>query len=136
MAAPAAPPPPAPPPPPAVPLAEAAPPPPPPPVVEVKDARKKPMTMNAWGRLGTYIQGKSDPKQKKQLASLIAEHTQSWSPSLATDPVEQALRSMIQAKQKRAQPSTKKPARSKGGNVIDLMAVLKKSLQGGLPQRR
>jgi non-homologous end joining protein Ku len=24
----------------------------------------------------------------------------------------------------------------KGGNVIDLMAVLKKSLQGGLPQRR
>jgi non-homologous end joining protein Ku len=25
---------------------------------------------------------------------------------------------------------------TKGGNVIDLMAVLKKSLQGGLPQRR
>ena len=36
---------------------------------------------------------------------------------------------------KRARPSTKKHAAAKGGNVIDLMAVLKKSLQSGLPQR-
>jgi DNA end-binding protein Ku len=36
------------------------------------------------------IKGKPDPKQKKQLASVIAEHTQGWSPLLATDPVEQA----------------------------------------------
>ena len=43
---------------------------------------------------------------------------------------------MIEAKQKRARRSTKKPGRAKSGNVIDLMAVLKKSLQGGLPQRR
>ena len=43
------------------------------------------------------IKGKPDPRQKKQLASLITEHTQGWSPSLATDPVEQALRSMITA---------------------------------------
>ena len=42
---------------------------------------------------------------------------------------------MIKAKEKRARPSTKKHAGAKGGNVIDLMAVLKKSLQGGLPQR-
>jgi hypothetical protein len=41
---------------------------------------------------------------------------------------------MITAKQRRARPSTKSKA-GKGGNVIDLMAVLKKSLQGGLPQR-
>src|SRR5437764_5758494 len=82
------------------------------------------------------IKGKPDPKEKKALASLIAEHTKTWSPSLATDPVEQALRSMIEAKQKRARRSTKKPERAKSGNVIDLMAVLKKSLQGGLPQRR
>ena len=32
--------------------------------------------------------------------------------------------------------STKKSAANKAGNVIDLMAVLKKSLQGGLAQRR
>ena len=81
------------------------------------------------------IKGKPDPKEKKRLASLIAEHTEGWSPSLATDPVEQALRSMIEAKQKHARRSTKKPGGTQGGNVIDLMAVLKKSLQGGLPQR-
>jgi non-homologous end joining protein Ku len=43
---------------------------------------------------------------------------------------------MIEAKQKRPRRSTKKPEGAKSGNVIDLMAVLKKSLQGGLPQRR
>jgi DNA end-binding protein Ku len=82
------------------------------------------------------IKGRPDPKRKKLLASLITEHTQDWSPSLATDPVEQALRSMIETKQKHARRSTKKPVGTKGSNVIDLMAVLKKSLQGGLPQRR
>jgi DNA end-binding protein Ku len=81
------------------------------------------------------IKGKPDPKEKKLFSSLIAEHTQDWSPSLATDPVQHALRSMIDAKQKRARRSTKKPEAAKSGNVIDLMAVLKKSLQGGLPQR-
>ena len=81
------------------------------------------------------IKGKPDREQRKQLASLVAEHTQHWSPSLATDPVEQALGSMITAKQKRERPRAKMPEAGKGGNVIDLMAVLKKSLQGGLPQR-
>ena len=81
------------------------------------------------------LKGKPDRKEKKLLANLIAEHTQGWSPSLATEPVEQALRSMIEAKQKHVPRSTKKPVEAKGGNVIDLMAVLKKSLQGGLPQR-
>jgi DNA end-binding protein Ku len=82
------------------------------------------------------LKGKPDAKEKKRLAGLIAEHTQSWSPSLATDPVEAALRSMIAAKKKGARRSPKKPEAAKGGNVIDLMAVLKKSLQGGLPQHR
>src|SRR5689334_6230925 len=62
------------------------------------------------------IKGKPDPKDKKLLASLIAEHTQDWSPSLATDPVEQSLRSMIEAKEKRARRSTKKPEGETGGN--------------------
>ena len=52
------------------------------------------------------------------------------------DPVQQALLSMIAVKQKRTRSSTKKSAANKGGNVIDLMAVLKKSLQGGLTKRR
>jgi DNA end-binding protein Ku len=82
------------------------------------------------------IKRKSDPKEKKLLASIIAAHTQGWSPSLATDPVEQTLQSMIATKQKRAHRSRKKAVGPQGGKVIDLMAVLKKSLQGGLPQRR
>src|SRR5436190_1963913 len=32
------------------------------------------------------LKGKPDPKEKKLLARVIAEHTQGWSPSLATDP--------------------------------------------------
>ena len=82
------------------------------------------------------VKGKPDAKGKKLLTKLIAEHTEDWSPRLATDPVQQALRSMIEAKQKRAGRSTSKSGRAKADNVIDLMAVLKKSLEGGLPQRR
>ena len=70
------------------------------------------------------IKGKPDPKQKKQLASVIAEHTPGWSPLLATDPVEQALRSMITAKEKRARPSTKKHAAAKGGKTFATLADL------------
>jgi non-homologous end joining protein Ku len=44
------------------------------------------------GRVFQGVKGKPDAKEKKRLASLIEEHTQGWSPSLATDPVEQALR--------------------------------------------
>jgi non-homologous end joining protein Ku len=43
---------------------------------------------------------------------------------------------MIAVKQKRSRSNTKKASARRGSNVIDLMAVLKKSLQGGLPQRR
>jgi DNA end-binding protein Ku len=82
------------------------------------------------------IKGKPEAKEKKLLAELIEQHTQDWSPALATDPVQQALLAMIEQKQKRPRRSTKKSAGAQGGNVIDLMAVLKKSLQGGLPQRR
>ncbi len=80
------------------------------------------------------IKGKPDPKEKKQLTKLIAGHTQDWTPALATDPVQQALLAMVEQKQKKTRRSAKGAA-AKGSNVIDLMAVLKKSLQGGLAQR-
>jgi DNA end-binding protein Ku len=82
------------------------------------------------------IKGQPDPKEKKRLAQLIEQHARDWTPSLAADPVQQALLSMIAAKQKRSRSSTKKATAGKGRNVIDLMAVLKKSLQGGLTHRR
>ena len=81
------------------------------------------------------IKGKPDPKEKKLLAS-VDRGAHARLVAVAGDrsggtgpPVND------QAKQKRARRSTKKHAAAKGGNVIDLMAVLKKSLQGGLPQR-
>jgi DNA end-binding protein Ku len=81
------------------------------------------------------VKGKSDSRGKKQVTKLIADHTRDWSDSLVTDPVEQALRSMIQAKQERAGRSAKKSRAAKGDNVIDLMARLKKSVEGGLQHR-
>jgi DNA end-binding protein Ku len=82
------------------------------------------------------IKGEPDPKEKKLLAELIEEHTRDWTPSLAADPVQEALLSIIAAKRKRSRSNRKKSPAGRGSNVIDLMAVLKKSLQGGLPQRR
>jgi DNA end-binding protein Ku len=83
------------------------------------------------------INGKPDAKEKKLLAKLIEDHTQDWSPSLAEDPVQQALLGMIKAKQKSTGGSSKKAAAAKrGGNVVDLMAVLKQSLASGVAQRR
>src|SRR5215203_6067523 len=54
------------------------------------------------------IKGKANPKEKKTLAQLIDENTEDWTPSLATDPVQQALLAMIKTKQKRPRGSTKK----------------------------
>jgi DNA end-binding protein Ku len=83
------------------------------------------------------IKGKPDAKEKKLLAKLIQDHTQDWAPSLAEDPVQQALLGMIKAKQKSGRAGSKKSAAAqRGGNVVDLMAVLKKSLQTGVSQRR
>lgn len=81
------------------------------------------------------VKGKPASKGKQQVARLIAAHTRDWSASLVTDPVEQTLRSMIKTRQKRAHCSMKKPRAAKGDNVIDLMALLKKSLHGGLRHR-
>ena len=50
--------------------------------------------------------------------------------------MQQTLLSMITTKQKRARTAPKKSTADKSSNVADLMAVLKKSLQDGLPQRR
>jgi DNA end-binding protein Ku len=81
------------------------------------------------------VRGKSDFKGKKQVTKLIAAHTRDWSASLVTDLVQQTLLSMIKSKQKRAGRSTKRARAAKGDNVIDLMALLKKSLHGRLQHR-
>ena len=41
------------------------------------------------------------------MARVVTEHTQDWTPSLATDPVQQALLAMIKTKQKQGRRGTK-----------------------------
>jgi len=78
---------------------------------------------------------KGDPKERKLLGQLIEEHTKSWSPELAKDPVQKALLHMIASKEKGGKRGKQMASRGvKSGNVVDLMAALKKSLQGGLQQ--
>jgi non-homologous end joining protein Ku len=55
-------------------------------------------------------------------------HTKDWSTSMIKDPVQNALLDLIASKVKVTR-STAKSAKRKTGNVIDLMAVLKKSLE-------
>ena len=75
-------------------------------------------------------QKKADPEETKLLAELIEQHTQHWSPELARDPVQEALHDMIAAKQKRTKRTKKNDAAPERENVVDLMAALKRSLQG------
>jgi DNA end-binding protein Ku len=75
---------------------------------------------------------KSDAKEKKLLQRLIEERTRDWTPALTKDPVQQALLDMIASKQKAGKRGQKKGSSTKSANVVDLMAALKKSLQGAL----
>jgi DNA end-binding protein Ku len=70
----------------------------------------------------------TDPREKKLVSELIKQNTKPWSPSLTTDPVQKALQQLISAKAKSARGRGKESARPRGANVVDLMAVLKKSL--------
>ena len=51
---------------------------------------------------------------------------------MTQDPVQQALLDLIASKQKAGKRGQKKGSSTKSANVVDLMADLKKSLQGGL----
>jgi DNA end-binding protein Ku len=66
--------------------------------------------------------------EQKLLRELIDKRLRPWSPELAEDPVQQALQSMIAAKQKPGK-AKKRAAASQPDNVIDLKAALQRSLQ-------
>lgn len=74
-------------------------------------------------------QRKADPDEKRLLAKLIAEHKRPWGPELAKDPVQEALLDMIAARQKQAKRGRRKETGPERGQVVDLMAALKRSLQ-------
>jgi DNA end-binding protein Ku len=78
---------------------------------------------------------KVDPKMLKMVGQLIDDRTTEWSDKMVVDPVQDRLKDIIKAKQgtkKKAKAAPKKDAdeAEPTNNVIDLMAALKKSLEG------
>jgi DNA end-binding protein Ku len=81
---------------------------------------------------GTVEETKAESKLLALVEKLIADLTTPWHPSMVTDPVQERLKEIIAAKQKK---SGKKPAKPKKGeepeppsNVVSIMDALKKSI--------
>lgn len=78
--------------------------------------------------------GKPDAKLLAMVEQLIVERTTEWSQTMVKDPVQDKLLDIIKSKQKsKRKAPAKKPAEDEAepqSNVIDLMAALKKSLEG------
>lgn len=82
---------------------------------------------------------KPDKKLFSMVRKLIKDKTKDWNPDLLKDPVQKNLKSMITAKKKK----TKAPSKAKsstpppptGGNVINIMDALRKSLANEKKQR-
>ena len=79
---------------------------------------------------------KADPKMLEIAAKIVAQQSGDFDPADFKDRYEDALRAMIE-KKKKGKPVKAAPAReAEDTNVIDLMAALKKSLQGESPTSR
>ena len=71
---------------------------------------------------------KPDPEMIKLARMLIDRQTAKFDPSDMEDRYETRLRAVIEAKVKGVKPKADDVAAPKGGNVVDLMAALKRSL--------
>jgi DNA end-binding protein Ku len=79
--------------------------------------------------------GKPDGKMLSMVEQIIADRTVAWSEAMVKDPVQDKLLDIIKAKQSpkkkaKAKAHAEKEEASAPSNVIDLMAALKKSLEG------
>lgn len=80
---------------------------------------------------------KPDPKMLDIAEKIVAQQSGEFDPSEFNDRYEDALRELIAEKQKGKPVKSTKPREADDTNVIDLMAALKKSLQGeGSVERR
>jgi len=86
------------------------------------------------------IDERSDPDLVPLVQTFIKQHTREWTPDLVTDPVQDALLDIIAKKKKALRPAkkgkTKGDERPSGGNVIDIMEALRKSLAAGEKGKR
>lgn len=76
-----------------------------------------------------------DPKMLAMVEQLVAERTTAWSEDMVEDPVQERLLDIIKQKQSsgkkpRAKADKEEEDGDRPSNVIDLMAALKKSLEG------
>lgn len=79
---------------------------------------------------------KPDPKMLDIAEKIVAQQSGEFDPSEFNDRYEDALRDLIAEKQKGKPVKSMKPREADDTNVIDLMAALKKSLQGDGPVER
>jgi DNA end-binding protein Ku len=86
------------------------------------------------------IDDRSDPDLVPLVQEFIKQHTKEWSPDMVSDPVQDALLDIIATKKKALRPSKKGKTngddRPSGGNVIDIMDALRKSLAAGEKGKR
>ncbi|MBA8822637.1 DNA end-binding protein Ku [Ochrobactrum sp. P6BSIII] len=82
---------------------------------------------------------KPDKKLFSLVRKLIKDKTDDWNPNMLKDPVQKNLKSMIGAKKKKAKLPTKPKSDANvaptGGNVINIMDALRKSLASEKKQR-
>jgi DNA end-binding protein Ku len=78
---------------------------------------------------------KPDPKMLQIAEKIVEQQSGDFDPSEFTDRYEDALRAMIEEKRKGNPVKSAKPAND-DTKVVDLMAALKKSLEGGGIERR
>jgi DNA end-binding protein Ku len=74
---------------------------------------------------------KPDADSLSLMMKLVARRTEQWSPDMTEDPVQDRLAEIIEAKKKgrgKKPKPRKEPAAPTGGNVINIMDALKKSI--------
>lgn len=73
--------------------------------------------------------GKPDTRHLTLIKRLINERKEEWDPSMADDPVQDKLVSIIESRKKKTKSRAKPKAKAKENNVVDIMSALKKSLE-------
>lgn len=73
---------------------------------------------------------KPDRKSLAAVEKNIDKHMTGWKPAMVQDPVEKKIRALVKSRSRKAAASARKPAekRKTGGNVINIMDALKKSI--------
>jgi DNA end-binding protein Ku len=86
------------------------------------------------------IDDDADPDLIPLVQSLIKQKTQHWSPTMVSDPIQEALLRIIDEKKKAMKPAKKSKAKAadapEKSNVIDIMSALKQSLAAEAKSRK